>query len=306
MRALALALALGVPALGCRPDLGDPVSIVTGPRILAVKGEPPEAKPGETATYRALVVSPAGTAEKPPLRWAFCASPLPLTENDAVSTACLGDGVRDLGGPSPTVDAATPLDACSLFGPDTPPGPFRPRDPDATGGFYQPVRAELDASTMGETPAITAFRLERVPCDLPAAPIAVAIQLAQSYQPNRNPTLAPLGASAAGAAIPLDAIPAGQRIQLATGWGAGDAETYVMFDPDTVSVVERREAMRVSWFVTGGSLADEVTGSAEDDPATTTGTTWLSPATPGVIHLWLVLRDSRGGVDYAAYELAVR
>jgi hypothetical protein len=64
--------------------------------------------------------------------------------------------------------------------------------------------------------------------------------------------------------------------------------------------------MRVSWFVTGGSLADDVTGRAEDDLATTTETTWLAPSTRGVAHLWLVLRDRRGGSDFAAYDLQTR
>lgn len=297
MRALAPPL-LGLLALGCRPDLGDPASLVTGPRILAVRGDPPETRAGETASYDALIASPAGTVTDPAVRWAFCASPLPLTENDAVSAACLGDGVRDLVGPSPTMSAPTPPDACALFGPDTPPGMYRPHDPDGTGGFYQPVRAE----SLG----LTAFLLERVPCDLPYAPIDVAIQLSKQYQPNHNPTLAPLTASAGGAPLALDAIPAGGRVRLAAGWGAGDAETYVMFDPGTASVATRREALRVSWFVTGGTLADEVTGREEGDPATDTESTWQAPMDPGVVHLWVVLRDSRGGVDFAAYDLTVR
>src|SRR5262245_54463970 len=197
-RLRALPLVLGLLALGCRPDLGDPASLITGLRILAVRGDPPEAKAGQQVTYSALVVSPTGTEAAPQVRWAFCASPLPLTENDAVSPACLGDGVRDIGGPSPTADAATPLDACTLFGPDTPPGMFRPHDADGTGGFYQPVRAEVSG--------LTAFLLERVPCDLPYAPIAAAIELAQHYQLNRSPKLAPLTAAAGGLPIVLDAI----------------------------------------------------------------------------------------------------
>jgi hypothetical protein len=36
----------------------------------------------------------------------------------------------------------------------------------------------------------------------------------------------------------------------------------------------------------------------------TTATSWRAPAA-GVVHLWVVLRDSRGGVDFAGYDLAV-
>ena len=296
--ALALALLELGGALGCAPDLGDPESLVASPRILALRGDPAEAAPGDPVSYRALVATPGGSLPNAALAWAFCASPAPLTEDSAVSTACLGSGVRALGGASSKASAAMPLDACALFGPDTPPGGFRPHDADATGGFYQPVRAELGG--------LIAVRLERVTCDLPDAPIAVAVALAQGYHANQNPTLAPLTAAVNGAAIPLDQVPAGASVALTTGWGASDAESYVMFDPDTAAIVHRREALRVSWFVTGGTLTDEVTGSAEDDLAITTRTTWLAPAAPGVVHLWLVLRDSRGGGDFAGYDLDVR
>jgi hypothetical protein len=297
MRAIPL-FALVVVALGCQPDLGDPASLITGPRILAVRGDPPESLPGASVSYRPLFVSQKGTMTNAAPEWAFCTSPKPLTENGVVSTACLGSGVQTIGGPLAAVTADTPQDACSLFGPDTPPGAFRPRDPDATGGFYQPLRVELGN--------LTAFQLERITCDLPDAPVAVATEFAQRYQPNKNPTLAPLLGLANGRAIALDQVPAGSEVTLRTGWGSSDAESYLMFDPDTLTLVERREAMRVSWFVTAGSLADEITGRAEGDLATTTETTWLAPSTPGVAHLWLVLRDSRGGSDFAAYDLQVR
>ena len=41
------AIALAVAGLlgGCKPDLGSPPSLVTSPRILAVRGTPAEARP---------------------------------------------------------------------------------------------------------------------------------------------------------------------------------------------------------------------------------------------------------------------
>jgi hypothetical protein len=288
---------LGAAAPGCRPDLGDPESLITGTRILAVRADPPESSPGAPVSYDALVVTPAGTVESPPVRWAFCASPKPLTENDAVSTACLASGVRAIGGPADSVDAATPTDACQLFGPDPPPGNFRPRDPDVTGGFYQPVRLELGG--------LTAFALERITCNLPNAPVDVAIAFAKGYRVNRSPKLGALTASVDGAAVAPDHIPAGSRVELATSWEEGDAETYVRFDPDTGTLVEEREALRLSWFVTAGALDDEVTGRDGADHARTTATTWRAPAAAGVAHLWMVLRDSRGGVDFTTRDLIV-
>lgn len=297
MRALPSFL-VAATMLGCQPELGDPVSLVTGSRVLAIVAEPAEVKPGEVVHWRALAASGRGTIEDPEILWSFCASPKPLTENDAVSTACLGDGVRPISGPAGAIEASMPLDACALFGPDAPPGGFRPRDPDATGGFYQPVRARLGG--------LTAFALTRVTCNLPNAPIDVAIELEKRHSPNRNPTLAPLSASIDGAPVGLADVPAGARVRLETGWSEGDAETYAMFDPGSATIVERREALRVSWFVTAGELDDEVTGRGADDPALTTATTWRAPATRGAVHLWLVLRDGRGGVDFASYDIEVR
>ncbi|APR84052.1 Hypothetical protein A7982_09401 [Minicystis rosea] len=283
--------------VACEPDVGAPTSLVTSARILAVRADPPEAKPGVEVSYRALVASPTGTVEDPSIDWAFCASPKPLTENNAVSTACLADGTRPIGGPSGAIAAPTPLDACALFGPDPPPGDFRPRDPDVTGGFYQPVRARLGS--------FTAFALERVTCNLPNAPIAVAIDLEKRYRQNDNPTLVPLTASIFGAPTALDRIPAGAAVTLETGWLDGDAEPYVMFDPGSVTIVECRESLRVSWFTTAGVIADDTTGRAATDLGTTTQTLFQAPSTPGPVHLWMVLRDSRGGVDFAAYTLTV-
>lgn len=297
MRAIP-ALALSTALMGCHPDLGDPASLVTEPRILAVRGDPPEASPGEEVAYRALVVTPMGTVAPPSLRWAFCASPKPLTENNAVSMACLGDGVRPLGGPAAVISAAMPDDACALFGPDTPPGDFRPRDPDETGGFYQPLRVQ------GE--GVTAFALERITCDLPNAPVMLAIELAKRYHPNKNPLIAELDAlTEGGDPVPFDHVPAGSVVRFNASWGAGEAETYPALDVETQTLVDRREALRLSWFVTAGALESDVTGRDEADMETTTSNRWTAPTAPGVTHLWLVLRDSRGGVDFLGVDLTV-
>ena len=39
--------------------------------------------------------------------------------------------------------------------------------------------------------------------------------------------------------------------------------------------------------------------------ALTADNVWVAPSAAGPVHLWLVLRDSRGGVDFAEYELDV-
>jgi hypothetical protein len=299
---LLISSAIAVTLAACLPDPGAPASLLTGPRLLAVRAGPPETRPGAAVTYEALVIDAEGARAEAAVRWAFCASPKPLTETNSVSSACLDDaGVRPIAGQGASITATTPDDACALFGPDTPPGDFRPRDADVTGGFYQPVRVEVAIEALG----LVAFARQRITCNLPNAPVDAAIELQQRYHANANPTLTPLVARVDGALVALEEIPAGARVTFEVGWSAGDAEAYPMFDPGAQRIVDRREALRVAWFATTGELAAEVTGRSEGDLEVSTENAWAAPATPGPTKLWLVLRDSRGGVDFAGYDLHV-
>ncbi|HEX4458620.1 MAG TPA: hypothetical protein VIA18_11660 [Polyangia bacterium] len=290
-------------AAGCKPNFGTPTSLVNDERILAVRATPAEVTPGASAAFDALVVSPSGTEAMPNLDWALCTTPKPLDENNIVSADCLGSGagVMDVG-MGATVMATIPIKACQLFGPDPPPQvvgqpPLRPRDPDITGGYYQPLRLSEGK--------VTGFALERITCELANAGSDLAAQFGMTYVANTNPTLDPLTATVGGDAVTFDALPAGQAIDFSVGWPAASVESYPVFDEVAGKLVTHRESMRVSWFATDGAFAHDVTGSDETDTATTTDNTWTAPTTSGPVHLWLVLRDARGGIDYAAYELTV-
>ena len=184
-----------------------------------------------------------------------------------------------------------------MFGPDAP-STSRPRDADATGGYYQPLRAALAGADTG-------FELARIHCDLANADAAAATAFAAAYQLNQNPQLLPLGASLDGVPVALTAIPAGGRVTLEASWPAASAETFAYFDPVSQTVTSQREAMQVAFYVSGGALDTESTGRAADDLATATDDGWNAPAVATTVHLWVVLRDSRGGVGFAAYDLIV-
>jgi hypothetical protein len=301
VRYLGIALIL---VAGCKPDFGKPASLVTDKRILAVKAEPPEVRPPLPATFSALVASPDGTEVMPALSWSLCLAPKPLDENNVVSSACLGSGANLMSvGAGPMAEVTMPPNACALFGPDPPPQlpgmpPLRPRDPDVTGGYYQPLR-------LVEEP-VSGFALERVTCSLALAGADLAVQYGASYRANTNPMLTPLTATLNGAPLTLDAIPSGKTVDLSVGWPAESVESFPVFDVAAAALVTHREAMRVSWFATAGSFAHEVTGRGEDETATTTDDSWTAPTMPGLVHLWVVLRDSRGGGDFASYDLTVR
>jgi hypothetical protein len=282
-------VAIIVVLAGCQDALDQRLAIIHEPRVIAIVSDPAEVKPVGSVVYSAVIATPDGPATDP-ARWALCVAPKAPTEDNAVSTDCTGDTALIELGSAPTAAAIVPSDACTLFGPDVPPGGFRPRDPDPTGGFYQPVRAELAGAL--------AFGFTRITCKLGSAPGDVAHDYDLHYAANVNPTVS----------IAIDPMEptAGSSVTLTASWPAAAAESFLYYDPQSQTLVTRREAMRVSWFATGGDLPVDATAVGETDDATTASTTWRTPATPGSAWLWIVLRDSRGGIATQTLEVTVR
>ncbi len=302
LRGLVLGAAVASAPLSCRPDLGERESLVTRTRVLAVRGEPPEAKPGEPVSWSLLVAGPEGPVAEPKASWALCATPKLLTENGAASAACLGDGVRPLAEGVATISTTLPPDVCALFGPEVTSADLRPRDPDVTGGYYLPVRV---AVTDRDETAV-AFGMQRASCALANAAADVTADYGRRYVANANPELGPLEATLDGAPVALDAIPSGATVSLRASWPAEAAERYVVYDLARRALTERREAMRVSWFSTAGSLESDRTGRSEEELETTTTNAWTAPRAPGTSHLFVVLRDIRGGVAFATHTIVTR
>ncbi|WP_394820717.1 hypothetical protein [Pendulispora albinea] len=89
--------------------------------------------------------------------------------------------------------------------------------------------------------------------------------------------------------------------------GSGGAERYLAFDQETRQLRELRESMRVSWYTAEGfgSFADDRTGAAENDPTTFASNRFTAPQASGDFPIWVVLRDSRGGVDWKSIRIRV-
>ena len=287
--------------VACRPDLGDSDSQIAGLRILAVRGEPPEAPPGTTSVYSVLAATPTGPVAMPLASWAFCATPKLLTENGAVSAECRGSGVRAIAGGA-SVSAAMPIDACSLFGPDVTSADLRPRDPDVTGGFYQPVRVIVLAGAA----QAEAFGLQRIKCNLANASAAVVTDFTKRYIPNTNPALVDVTAIVDGAPVALDALPANGAVTFRATWTATSAESYVVYDLGSQSIVDRRESLRISWFSAEGTFENDRTGRDETETETFSDNPWTAPSNATTTPLFVVLRDARGGVSWATYTLRTR
>lgn len=329
-------LGLGAALLACTDEPEVDLSRIDRPRVIALIASPAEAQPGESVTLSALVAGPDGTELDPELDWSLCLARRPLAELGPVAQACL-DADADAGmdveallelGRGASVVATLPDDACRRFGPEPPasePGQptGRPVDPDPTGGYYQPIAAR---SSEGEL----SFAGVRLECGLAGATAAQASEYATRHQRNVAPRVSDLGLRAGGSVVA-----AGERVSLRASWPAcprepscGDAicsldeqqtcsddcthlagcegaETHVYFDPLALELATRREAIGVTWYASAGTLDEARTGRASDDERSSSDNTWVAPDEPGLVHVWVVLRDDRGGVGVGELVLEV-
>ncbi|HEY4102292.1 MAG TPA: hypothetical protein VGM44_00310 [Polyangiaceae bacterium] len=324
---------------------------MTGPRVLAVRSDPAEALPRVKVAYSSLIVDQSGIAPNPQVTFSYCNQPKPVNELSDVGAECFdtidaGDVVEFGEGVAPT--GSIPAQACSQFGPNVPltkagEPPGRPTDPDATGGYFQPVilhvvanHTELDA--LAET---------RITCGIASGTVEQLQEYSERTKSNQNPALtavtvptlgdAPLSEDD-GVTTPLT-IPRGTRQTLRAFWpscpvaascgdgicspgedetscmadcaknpvGCSGPEPYAYFDPGTFMLIDRHEAMRVSWFASEGSFSSDHTGRSESEyTVTSSDDTWTAPTTPGPVFLWVVLRDDRGGIDWKSFRVQVR
>jgi hypothetical protein len=193
------AACFGLAALAlaaCRPEFDRGPSLVEGPRVLALRSSPAEARPGDAVTFSALLVDPSGTRTDVKTDWAFCNERKPLTELGPVAPACLAASGPALApfGSGASATSTLPPDGCRLFGPDPPepkPGepPGRPVDPDPTGGYYQPLRLLYGVDGGDARYALGGTRLF---CSLPGVNQEIAADFARRYRRNENPALASL------------------------------------------------------------------------------------------------------------------
>jgi len=307
----------------CAPTIEDTTAVVSSPRLLAVQSLPAEVPSGAPFTLKALYVGPSGVVAAPELVWATCLLPAPSDQPGPVNPACFGPASADVVslGTGPGASGAMPMQACQLFGPNSPPpspgqpSP-RPTDPDATGGYYLPVVVESPGSQWTAAP-------ERVTCPPTGLTEDVSTAFSKGYHANTNPEIASLSAAVGSAAAEVVApdgpagqplrVHAGTQLSLAATWATcpstpepcSGAETYLSVDPTTHAVVSLRESMVVSWYATGGSFAVDRSGRSEGDVDTNATNEWTAPGATGTVHLWVVLRDARGGVGWESYTLVV-
>lgn len=330
----------------CIPEFDEDSSLVTEPRILAVRAEPAEGEEKQPVQLTALIAVPEGRTGFTP-QWAFCGAPKPLTELGPVAQSCIEEFGRasplltDLGS-GVVVEATVPQKACRVFGPIPPDSTAgsssRPVDPDDTGGFYQPVLAGVSARDQEPS-----FGRVRLSCGLTGLAPDEALAYRRGYRKNENPAIERLVARVGEARFELadgDSFPVepGRDVRFDVSWancpreascgdgvcspgeersacpddcreprGCSGAESYVVFERDSRSIGIRRESITVAWYSDVGGFSVPENGVAASDPESTTkGNTWRAPASERDSRIWVVLRDERGGVGFLSVTANVR
>ncbi len=324
-----------VAGTACKPNLEDTVSIVSTPRVLAIRSEndagEAEFAAGEAFGMTALYADGAGIVLPSPLKWAFCNEPKPLAELGPVSPLCLdfaGSWFAPLGVGN-QVEGSMPETACQQFGPEAVTLQQRPVDPDPTGGYYQPVQILAPG---GGSPTVTIDET-RIVCTLASPSEDVGAAYKMQYVRNRNPVIASMGVkgnanpwvSASDPNAQPNGVGVGERIVLEVAWpdcpspvasdgGSGvseyiacdGAEHYLLLDTASQALVDQREAIAVAWYATAGAFDVDRSGRAGDDPVTTSDNGWQAPSVAGPVTMWVVLRDERGGAGWRQYAIDVR
>jgi hypothetical protein len=300
----ALAL-LALAAVACHTDPPDfkPGSYIDKLRILDITASPPDVSPGDQTLMTTLVVDPYQDVRPLSFLWILCD---PDPSGSGTSACARQDTIRELAtiaanrGQLPPGVTIVPLGDSAYYRAPTntfdnfPPGsPQRENGVAATILFVAYEGTSLaDLQDPDITKQVSLKRIRIAPRGTPK---------------NHNPEIASLSVN--GALLTDDAPPtfaAGEIIQLSAAPTDESLETFDRNLPDG-TVSHETEPAVFSWYANGG-LFDEL----QQQSARTNGTQQIAFAMPafddtlnGVVDVWVVLRDARGGTAWAKRKVLV-
>lgn len=276
-----------------RPRDLSPTWLVDRPRLLAVRAEPPEIRPGETSTFEALLPTP-GIDEELVRVWFAC----PLLDDEAGYGCFLDLADLDLEATDPTA-----LFDLGLIGiePGLPPTYTAPDD--LLDGLADEAERREGATVLVQVSALPPELAEGVDTAVDFAEIEAGYKrlvVSEATTPNHNPVISGFTVDdntvAPGALVHLEP---NQSYQLGIELQEGAVEQYEYLNSE--GVVELRvEEPYATWYATDG----EVTESYTLHPYTTS--TWISPSGSGRTGTWyVVVRDRRGGMTWWVQDWSV-
>jgi hypothetical protein len=262
--------------LCCQPGCDRPFpprTLVERLRILGIKADPPETDPAGTVQLSALVTDPKGEGREIQYHFAACAVNVDYLASDIL---CPGVDGLDLPSDGPNATLSLPTLIAWLLDRGVP--------LEAATGQTQTDTLPLLVGLSVQAQEETTRAVKRI-----------TVRLRGDAERNRNPTL--LGLSLDGQQMTelSSPVPVGSRVKLRPLLAADSRQIYRRPDED----FDRVEDHLFSWFSTAGEFADPRTildvdpqgRPLEEDEFTV-------PDGPGLIQLWLVVRDGRFGEDW--------
>jgi hypothetical protein len=262
-------------------------------RILAIRADPPEINPGESAVFEALIPQP-GIEEPWPRLWFAC---------PPASPGGIGFGCNlDLATTTATDGTGTAMpDGLIGFEPGLP--PYYESDPYLLDGIEDERDLAEGLHVLVQVTAAPPELLEGATADLDFNEIELGYKrlvISGATTPNRNPRIAEF-------TVDLQTVP---LLSLVHVTAKQTYEPGVFIDIDTVETYEylnrdgvvetRTEEPYVSWYTTGGTIVEAVTLYPF------TETTWKAPEESGSTGTWYaVVRDRRGGMGWYSQKWIV-
>lgn len=300
-------LVAGLALLACQSAPGPeftPGSFIEKLRILGIRSTPADLAPGDETLIESLVVDPYAGARPLSFLWIIC-DPDP---SGATSSLCANqDNLRGVGNLLGADGGRLPPGVTVQFIGDS----LYYRAPDGLFDAFAPGSPER---TLGLEATVLLVAYEGVaPGDLQNDDTVrqVALKrvriLPRGAVRNHNPTLAglKLGEEPLLETAPPLLAP-GKTVQLSAFAAADSVETYSRKLPDG-TVLKEQEPMVFSWYTSAGAF-DEIqrqsARTSEGQPIAFTAPAWAETQN-GSFDLHVVLRDSRGGMDWTHRTLRV-
>jgi hypothetical protein len=321
MRRLAF---IALVACGCGKSF-TPDSLVNGFRILAVQAEPPEIQPSQSTTLSGLIVDPTRPGQNNTALWLAC-DPDPY---DLGRSAC-----NELGNLNSASALLSFVDGGSL---DLPTGINFRNWNDETSGYgatysapSDPQVFALDAgdprrligtvadmlviTVAGDLPLLAsaeqknAFFTQVEDALIPAVLVIDRVVVSENPNPNHNPVFGDLLFDGA-------AIPDGGTFRIAPGADAGieltapdsSFETFTEIEPDGTTLT-KQEGLIAAYYSTTGNFSQDRIALRSGFPETFTapaGTDADPIPDKRLGTLWIVLRDTRGGLSWNTWPMFI-
>lgn len=280
-----------IPALaGCDDPLKS-VELVTEPRILGgrveVKADSERAAPapGESATFSLLVASPDSEQS---YGYALSACSAALDRGTRATCAAPAFARASGNARTPSLDFEVPAEI----------------DPDGR------------VAILGVVCPAGAARADGAACDEgPSLPLELALELGRGADANRNPELPAAALAFDDEPWPDLPLPDGACLGLGLPELAPDSTHELRVElaesdrdqlPATSSLEPTRETLQLSHFISAGDVTRAFETIAWNQDELSRRVSFTAPAEPGLVRIWFVLRDFRGGGAFASRAVCVR